>query len=218
MLKFTQRYGSELLTFVLVAQLPAAPVADKNPHIGEIFAVFVLIILLAGAGHSGDGTRDRILLISLTSAWITMRLCEALDNGCQIFAHLAPVSGLLLSYAVRWMILDRFGTIPNVTASVISEAFLIYLVIAIAFSQLYSILNPILLNPFNQVVQPWKASTLLYFSMITLSSVGYGGIVPVNPYFRLVAALESMIGIFYIAVVVARLVSSYRPRINMSGA
>ena len=55
-----------------------------------------------------------------------------------------------------------------------------------------------------------KSGTLLYFSMITLSSVGYGGIVPVNPYVRLTAALESMIGIFYIAVVVARLVSSYR--------
>ena len=48
--------------------------------------------------------------------------------------------------------------------------------------------------------------------MITLSSVGYGGIVPVNPYVRFVAALESMTGIFYVAVVVARFVSSYRPR------
>ena len=46
--------------------------------------------------------------------------------------------------------------------------------------------------------------------MITLSSVGYGGIVPVNPYLRLICALESMAGIFYVAVVVARLVSSYR--------
>jgi hypothetical protein len=50
--------------------------------------------------------------------------------------------------------------------------------------------------------------------MITLTSVGYGRIVPVNPYVRLVAAFESMIGIFFVAVVVARLVSSYyhRPR------
>ena len=33
-----------------------------------------------------------------------------------------------------------------------------------------------------------------------------------NPYVRLIAALENMIGIFYIAVIVARLVSSYRGR------
>jgi hypothetical protein len=123
----------------------------------------------------------------------------------------------MLSCTVLWVILNRFGTIPNVTASVISEAFISYLVIAIAFSQLYLILNRTLESPFNQVIPPWKTSTLMYFSMITLSSVGYGGIVPVNPYLRIIAALESMVGIFYVAVIVARLVSSYR-RTSRSGA
>jgi hypothetical protein len=46
---------------------------------------------------------------------------------------------------------------------------------------------------------------------MTISGVGYGGILPINPYLRLIAALETMLGIFFVAVVVARLVSSYRP-------
>ena len=218
MLMFIHKYRSQLLMFALVGQLLASPIADTNPHIGGAFAVFVLILLVAGAGYSENKRRDRVLLTSLTVVWIAMRLCEAFDDGRPIFAHLAPVSGLLLSCVILWVILDRFRTIPNITASVISEAFLGYLVIAIAFSQLYTILNRILENPFNQVVLPWKVSTLLYFSMVTLSSIGYGGIVPVNPYLRIVAALESMIGIFYVAVVVARLVSAYRPRISSSVA
>jgi hypothetical protein len=41
-----------------------------------------------------------------------------------------------------------------------------------------------------------RIGTLLYFSVITLSGVSYGGIIPVNPYVRLIAALENMIGIF----------------------
>ena len=94
----------------------------------------------------------------------------------------------------------------------ISEAFICYLVIATAFSQLYWVLNRLIANPFNQVIPEGKIGTLIYFSMITLSGVGYGGIIPINPYVRLVAALENMIGIFYIAVIVARLVSSYRAR------
>lgn len=53
--------------------------------------------------------------------------------------------------------------------------------------------------------------------MITLSSVGCGGILPINPYLRMVAALESVVGIFYVAVVVARIVSSYRPNSVASG-
>ena len=56
-----------------------------------------------------------------------------------------------------------------------------------------------------------KSARFLYFSLVTLTSVGYGGIIPTNPYVRMVAAFEGVAGVFYIAVVVARLVSSYRP-------
>jgi ABC-type proline/glycine betaine transport system permease subunit len=57
-----------------------------------------------------------------------------------------------------------------------------------------------------------QSSTFLYFSMGTLSGVGTGVIAPINPYIRLIIGIENMIGIFYLAVVVSRLVSSYRPR------
>jgi len=92
----------------------------------------------------------------------------------------------------------------------IAEAFIAYLLIAITFAQLYWILNQTLEKPFNQVIPPYGISTLLYFSMVTISSLGYGGIAPVNPYVRMVAAFEGIVGIFYIAMVVARLVASYR--------
>ena len=46
--------------------------------------------------------------------------------------------------------------------------------------------------------------------MVTISNVGYGFIAAVNPVARMVAAFESVTGLLYIAVGVARLVSSYR--------
>lgn len=52
--------------------------------------------------------------------------------------------------------------------------------------------------------------------MVTLTSVGYGGIVPANPYVRMVAAFEGISGIFFIGVV-ARLVSSYGPKAGQLG-
>jgi hypothetical protein len=214
MLSLIQKYRSELVMCALVVQLLASPIAEKNPHIGGALAVVVLALLLAGSSYYVNESRDRAVLISLTAVWITMRLGEAFDGSQHVFSALAPVSGLLLSCAVLQVILNRFGMIPEVTASVISEAFMGYLIIAIAFSQLYSILNMYLASPFNQVIPAWKTSTLLYFSMITISSLGYGGIVPINPYLRITSALESMVGIFYVAVVVARLVSSYRPKIS----
>ncbi len=214
MLSFIQKYRSELVMCALVVQLLASSIAEKKPHIGGALAVVVLALLLASSSYSVNESRARAVLISFMAVWITMRLGEAFDGGQHVLSALAPICGLLLSCAVLLVILDRFGMIPEVTASVISEAFMGYLIIAIAFSQLYSILNMYLASPFNQVIPAWKTSTLLYFSMITISSLGYGVIVPINPYLRITSALESVVGIFYVAVVVARLVSSSRPKIS----
>jgi hypothetical protein len=99
-----------------------------------------------------------------------------------------------------------------VTRAMLAEAFVCYLIIAIAFSQLYLLLSRVVDQPFNQQIPVTQSSTFLYFSMDTLSGVGTGVIAPINPYVRLITGIENMIGIFYLAVVVSRLVSSYRPR------
>ena len=48
---------------------------------------------------------------------------------------------------------------------------------------------------------------MLYFSFATLTTTGYGDIVPVDPFARGLASLEAVLGQFYIAVTVARLVT-----------
>ena len=51
---------------------------------------------------------------------------------------------------------------------------------------------------------------LLYFSLITLSTIGYGDIVPFSGEARILAALEGVTGVLYIAITVALLVSRFR--------
>ena len=127
--------------------------------------------------------------VPVAGLWLVARLLEAFAGSRHFYAHLAPIAGFVLSCSVLWAILDRFDRVPEITSSVISEAFICYLVIATAFSQLYWMLNRLIANPFNQVIPESKISTLLYSSMITLSGVGYGGIIPTNV-MRLIAALE----------------------------
>jgi hypothetical protein len=52
-------------------------------------------------------------------------------------------------------------------------------------------------------------SLFLYFSLVTLSTVGFGDIVPLSGPARGLATLEGIIGQFYMAVLVARLVGLY---------
>ena len=55
-----------------------------------------------------------------------------------------------------------------------------------------------------------RHSELLYFSLVTISTIGYGDIVPVYGEVRMLAALEGVTGVLYVAITVALLVSAYK--------
>ena len=63
------------------------------------------------------------------------------------------------------------------------------------------------------IKQKWKRGTqlpeLMYFSFVTIPSLGYGDITPLKPIARTFAYLEAIVGQFYVAVLVAWLVGMY---------
>jgi hypothetical protein len=59
-----------------------------------------------------------------------------------------------------------------------------------------------------------RQTELLYFSLITLSTIGYGDIVPLSGEARILAALEGVTGVLYIAITVALLVSRFRRELS----
>ena len=207
---FLLRHGSLVLMWLVVAETLASPVADRYPHVGAAMALIIVLGVLLGARLSVNKKIVVRVVLPLSGLWILARLAEGLSDGPHIYNLVSHSVGLVLSCAILWALFDRLHT-SQVTSSVIAEAFISYLIIAVSFSQLYWILNELVADSFNQKVTPTKSAEFLYFSMITLTSIGYGGIVPVNPFVRIIAALESMTGIFYVAIVVARLVSAYRP-------
>jgi hypothetical protein len=50
-----------------------------------------------------------------------------------------------------------------------------------------------------------RPGELLYFSLVTLSTIGYGDVVPLNAEVRILAALEGITGVLYVAITVALL-------------
>jgi hypothetical protein len=101
-------------------------------------------------------------------------------------------------------------TIDGIFAMVVA-----YLLIGMTFAQLYYLVliwNPDaikLLAPATSLDPHELRSQLVYFSMITLSTVGYGDILPVSDHARMLAMIEAVVGQFYVAVVVAMFISLY---------
>jgi hypothetical protein len=202
--RLLQRRGSLLLMWLLIAVTLASPIADDYPHAGAGLALTVLFGVLVGTRISANRTIMIRVVLPLSGLWIGTRLLEGFGYRPIVCNFAGHVIGLLLSCTILWAIFGRLRTC-EVTSGVLAEAFISYLTIAIAFSQLFWLLNQAVTDAFRPSLLPAHGTDFLYFSMVTLTGVGYGGIVPLNSFVRLVAALETMAGIFYVAVVVARL-------------
>jgi hypothetical protein len=206
---FLARRGSLVLMWLLIILTLLGPVADSYPHVGASMALLILASVVAGARLPANRKIVVRVVFPVCGVWIVIRLLEAFGNRPAFYNLLAHGVGLLLSCTILWGILGRLDPSRG-TNGILAEAFICYLVIAIAYSQLYWLLGELFADSFNVTLPRAQSAEYMYFSMITLSGVGYGKIVPVNPFVRMIAAFESMTGIFYIAVVVSRLVSSYR--------
>jgi hypothetical protein len=89
-------------------------------------------------------------------------------------------------------------------------AVLLYLIIGATFVALYTFLGLSIPNAFSGVPMddsPALPSNFIYFSFVTLTSTGYGEIVPVHPFARSLCNVEGIIGQLYPATLLARLVS-----------
>src|SRR5271165_2450850 len=125
------RYRSEMLMCAFIAQMLLSPLADSHPLIGGFLALTLIVLIFAGASYMANRRIVRYVAVPVAGVWLIARLLEAFADGRHFYAHLAPIAGFVLSCSVLWAILDRFDRVPRITSSVISEAFICYLVIAI---------------------------------------------------------------------------------------
>jgi len=87
----------------------------------------------------------------------------------------------------------------------------IYLLLGLLWAALYLAIDAFYPGSLQAGNRPADRETeMLDFSLITLSTIGYGDIVPVSGEARILAALEGVTGVLYMAITVAILVSRFR--------
>jgi voltage-gated potassium channel len=92
----------------------------------------------------------------------------------------------------------------EITLDVITQALVGYLIIGIAWMAIYAVANLLDVKIFAPPSRNDQMASFAYFSFSTLTSLGPGDITPVDPLIRMVAIIETILGIFYNATVIAR--------------
>jgi hypothetical protein len=134
---------------------------------------------------------------------------ERLARGAETLSML-PLLALLAAGILRFVYRSRRLTVDGVFATVA-----VYLLVAIIFAQLYLLLiaaNPQsfdLMAPAAERAPRLLRIDMIYYSLITQCSVGYGDVLPMSDTARMLAVIQAVVGQFYMAVVVAIFVGMY---------
>jgi hypothetical protein len=139
-----------------------------------------------------------------TAAVIELRESSAFNSCLDAVAWL--IAGLTLSAVVARAVFAS----GRVTYHRIIGGVLLYLTIGLTFVALFGfvvLLVPKTFNNLGSVQGNFAIGNLIYFSFVTLTTIGYGDIVPVHPYARGLANVEAIIGQLYPATLLARLVT-----------
>ncbi len=114
--------------------------------------------------------------------------------------------GFTLYYVLRYLF--RPG---DVTREKIFAAVSVYLLLGLMWGALYMFVETLRPGAFSTSLgRPVAYPDLMYYSFVTLTTLGYGEITPAIPQVQSLAVLEATSGVLYLAVLVARLVASYR--------
>jgi hypothetical protein len=103
---------------------------------------------------------------------------------------------------------ELFAT-RTVTADTLKGGIAIYLLLGLAWAALYNAIYSLSPEAFGGISPLQNQADLLHFSFTTLTTVGYGDILPMTTVARVTADLEAIVGVIYLAILLARLVSLY---------
>jgi hypothetical protein len=192
------------LHLFVVAPLSAIHAFNLHP-IG-----IALVILLAGAllilSQSVVPVAGIVVVIALLGATLVLRAHGA---PATLDVCLEATGWLLLGLVIIWVVARALFAPGRITYHRVVGAILLYLAIGFVFVALFTLAGA-LSGSFTGVSVTDRVSLpsdLVYFSFSTLTTVGFGDIVPVHPFARSLCNVESIIGQLYPATLVAHLVS-----------
>ena len=200
--------GLSLLLLLLVGVILAGGVLTRPGLVGEtILGLLFTMMLTSGVvavsrRHWVGYATAALAAAAVSMEWISQAWPTPLNRVTAALGGFACVT-LLAALVFHKVLREGSITMHRIIGSVAA-----YMLLGFAWGELYrffSILEPGALGAASG--SPVSRAQHLYFSFVTLTTVGYGDIVPLHPATRALAVLEALTGQLVPAILIARLVS-----------
>ena len=196
-----------LFAFLIFVVSPLQASGVLSGHLFGLIFGFVLIpaAFMLAANWVAAGSIFAAIVMILVASEMEFRNHTLVDTLLDAIAWL--IAGITLSVVVARTV---FGP-GKVTFHRIVGGVLLYLTIGLTFVAVFGLIALFVPDAFKGLEMAQGnfaiAGNLVYFSFVTLTTIGYGDIVPLHPYARGAANLEAVIGQLYPATLLARLVT-----------
>lgn len=204
-----------LLGFLVVFIFVIYPLDQGDPFVGGVASIAFSLILVAGVVATATHHAVRLGVVILAAIGLATHWSSVL-LGNRV-AHMISAAAAVLFFAVQaWFLLQRVFAEGTVNAYRIAGAIAVYLVLGLLWANAYLFVYLAVPGSFNfppgtPPLEP-PASELLYFSFVTLTTVGYGDITAAHRAARDLVMLQALVGQLYPAILLARLVTQFQGR------
>jgi Ion channel len=193
---------SALLLVAVFVLPPLLPPRSGRNHFADV--VFSLL-LIAGVRAMSERRLARVILTPVAAITIAVLFASWVTPLGTSWVELASLLSLVLLFLI---VLGQTFRSGPVTFHRIQGAVAGYVLLGVIWAVAYFLVEHLRPGAFSGPVRVEDgARSWLYFSFVTLTTVGYGDVLPVHPIARSLAVLEAVIGPLYLAILLARLVS-----------
>jgi hypothetical protein len=187
----------------LIFLLIASPFFDKGSLGGNIMDVCFLVTMIISV-LIVNGNKYKIFFTLLLLIPILARIF----GDSNLNSLTTAITALFFAYIIYLMLIDLFA-VRNITPNIIFGSICVYLLIAVFWAFIYILIANFIPNSFNfsdNIVSREEVSEFLYYSLTTLTTLGYGDLTATSSPARSISVLEAVVGQIYLAILVARFV------------
>jgi hypothetical protein len=211
------RFGLLLALTVLSVTLNSLVDVDDPTETlaGEVGWIITTLIvgttLVLALSASGVARRPRriatVAVVIVVTAAILISVFSAFVDSGSNWVGRPSLFWVLLAVASPFLVTRRLFLQERVTAETIFGAVAAFLLIALAFD--YAFLSMDGLSGLSVFGLPQPTTSYMYFSLVTITTLGYGDLNPATEWARYLATAEAVIGTIFLVTIVARLVSMF---------
>ena len=208
----TQMRGRFLWLLVSLILLLVVSPFFKGEGVGLYVVRGFFSLLIVSAAYASMRRAGAVIALGvLVAAWMALNWF-GLFSG---FRHQPVLVDLLMVLVLMFAMADvmyRVMSARKVDFNTLCGAISVYLLLAVTWALLFRLIEGAQPGSFALPDENIYANVnqFVYFSLSSLTTLGYGDIAPLTPVARIWSTLEAVTGVLYIAVLVARLVSLYR--------